>query len=127
LATWNGGCGARANIRNAEAAVIKFHSQLDAGSFDQIHTESDDTMKKATTREKFVELLAAISRKLGHVQSADRTGFNISFVPSGKFVRLGYATKFDADAATEEFVFRIDNEGARLAGYHINSDALIVK
>jgi hypothetical protein len=61
------------------------------------------------------------------VQSADRTGFNISFVPSGTFVRLGYATKFDADAATEEFVFRIDNEGVRLAGYHINSDALIVK
>ena len=52
-----GGCGARADMKKAEAAVDAFHAQLNIGSFDDIHNHSDDLMKNATSQEHFVNLL----------------------------------------------------------------------
>ena len=40
---------------------------------------------------------------------------------------LQYATTFDGGDAAEQFVYRLGDGKALLAGYHINSLALIVK
>ncbi len=119
------GCGGKQDIANAETAVTQFHAQLNAGSFEQIYADSDLAMKNATTKEKFVALLDAVHRKLGSVKNANRQSFFMNYATSGKFLRLTYATQYEADSATEEFVFRISGNDVRLAGYHINSDALI--
>lgn len=121
------GCGAKQDIRNADRAVTEFHAQLNAGNFDQIYTQSDTAMKTASSQEKFVALLEAIHRKLGEVKSADRQSFFMNSGTSGKSLRLTYATHYDADNATEEFVFHVDGNDMRLAGYHISSEALITK
>jgi len=121
------GCGAKQDIANAEAAVTQFHAQLNAGNFDQIYTQSDAAMKNASSQEKFVALLDAIHRKLGAVKSANRQSFFMNYGTSGKSLRLTYTTQYDADNATEEFVFHVNGNDVRLAGYHINSEALITK
>ncbi len=63
------GCGAQAMIKKGEAAVDNFHSQLDAGTFDQIHTESDNTLTNSTSQGKFVGTLRTVSLKLGHINA----------------------------------------------------------
>jgi Protein of unknown function (DUF4019) len=121
------GCGGKQQIANAEAAVTQFHADLNAGNFNQIYLASDPAMKNASSQEKFVTLLDAIHRKLGAVKSANRQTFFINYTTSGKFLRLTYATQYDADSATEDFVFRINGDNVTLAGYHINAEALITK
>jgi hypothetical protein len=121
------GCGGKQQIANAEAAVTQFHVQLNDGNFDQIYTDSDSAMKNASSREKFVTFLEAVHRKLGSVKSANRKTFFMNYGTSGKFLRLTYATQYDADNATEEFVFRVNGNDVTLVGYHINSEALITK
>jgi hypothetical protein len=121
------GCGGKQQIANAEAAVTQFHVQLNDGNFDQIYADSDSAMKNASSREKFVAFLEAVHRKLGSVKSANRKTFFINYGTSGKFLRLTYATQYDTDNATEEFVFRVNGNDVTLAGYHINSEALVTK
>jgi hypothetical protein len=121
------GCGGKHQIANAEAAVTQFHVDLNAGNFDHIYLASDAAMKNASSQEKFVALLDAVHRKLGAVKSANRQTFFINYGTAGKFLRLTYATQYDADNATEEFVFRLNGDNLTLAGYHINSEALVTK
>jgi hypothetical protein len=121
------GCGTGQELSKTDAAVKKFHDQLDAGSFAQIYADSDDGMKKAASETKLTELLAAVNRKLGHVRKADRQGFFVNWNTSGKFIRANYKTQFDADTADEQFVFRVNGDQVSLVGYHINSDALVLK
>jgi hypothetical protein len=121
------GCGGKQQIANAEAAVTLFHSELNARNFDQIYTDSDSAMKNVSSREKFVAFLEAVHRKLGSEKSANRKSFFMNYGTSGKLLRLTYTTQYDADNATEEFVFRVNGNDVTLAGYHINSEALVTK
>jgi hypothetical protein len=77
--------------------------------------------------EDFVALLEAVHRKLGELKSADKQNWNINFHTSGTFVTLTYKTSYSEGDAAEQFVYRIDGGAASLAGYHINSNALILK
>jgi hypothetical protein len=77
------GCGSQEDLKKADAAVAKFHAQLDAGNFAQIYSGSDGALKSATSQQKFVELLSAIHRKLGPVKNAERQGFFINWSTSG--------------------------------------------
>ena len=121
------GCGGKQQVASAEAAVTQFHADLNAGNFDQIYLASDPAMKNASSQEKFVALLDAVHRKLGPVKSANRQTFFINYGTAGKFLRLTYATQYDTDNATKEFVFRLNGDNVALAGYHINSEALVTK
>jgi len=121
------GCGSKHDIAAAEAAVAQFHAQLDAGNFAQIYAQSDAIMKNASSQEKFVALLDAIHRKLGVVKNATRQSFFMNYGTFGKTLRLTYATQYDADNATEEFIFHVNGNDVSLAGYHINSEALVTK
>jgi hypothetical protein len=127
LLVWFTGCGIQEGLKKSDAAVFKFHSQLNAAAFDQIYTDSGDALKENTTQKKFVDLLTAVHRKLGAVKSANRTNFFVNYAASGSTVRVNYSTQFDVDSATEEFVFRINADDLRLTGYHISSDALITQ
>lgn len=120
-------CGTSKDIGKAEAAVANVHAQLNAGSFQQIYKDSDDSFKSATSQEHFIAILDAVHRKLGTVQSAEREGFFVNYGTTGEMIRLNYSTRFDTGTADEQFVFRVSGNEARLVGYHINSDLLITK
>jgi hypothetical protein len=121
------GCSMSADTALAEQAVPKFHEELDAGHFDAIYDASADELKSATTQQEFVALLEAVHRKLGNTKASDESGWNVNYQTSGSFVTLGYKTTFDGGSAEEQFVFRLHDKAASLAGYHISSNALILK
>ena len=121
------GCSASADIKAAEQAVPHFHEQLDGGQFEQIWAGTSDDLKKVATQADFVALLTAVHRKLGGHKSEKEQGWSTNVTTSGTFVSLTYATAYDGGDAVERFVFRMDKDRALLAGYNINSNALILK
>jgi hypothetical protein len=125
-ATALGGCSAVANTKVAEQAVATFHERLDAAEFDAIYDQSADDLKKASTRQNFVAILEAVRRKLGTSKSSDQKGWNVNYNISSSFVTLSYATVYGGGEATEVFTYRMDGEMPLLAGYHINSTALLL-
>ena len=111
----------------AEAKIPEFHSLLDAGEFRAIYAASADDLKKVASEKDFVALLDAVHRKLGQVKTTTRQTWLVNSRTSGTFVTLTYKTVFAKGDATEQFVYRIENDQAVLAGYSVNSLALITK
>ena len=121
------GCSMSGDAKLAEQAVTKFHESLDAGQFDAIYEDSAKDLKDVATKGDFAALLEAVHQKLGATKSASETGFNMNYNTSGKFVTLTYSTIYAEGEASERFVYRVHDDRALLVGYHINSNALIVK
>jgi opacity protein-like surface antigen len=121
------GCSMSADTAAAEQAVPKFHALLDERRFDEIYEASSDELKKASTRENFVALLQAVNRKLGSTKSSEKQGWKVNYHTSGTFVFLNYKTMYTEGEAAEQFVYKMKDGTATLAGYHINSNALILK
>jgi hypothetical protein len=121
------GCSMSADTRVAEEAVARFHAMLDAAQFEAIYAESADDLKQVATQEKLIDLLEAVHRKLGPMKSSVKQTWNVNYHTSGTFITLIYATIFQGGDAHEQFVYRLQGADAKLAGYHINSDALLLK
>ncbi len=121
------GCSMSADTKVAEDAVTRFHAMLDTAQFQAIYAEAADDLKKVTTQEKFNALLEAVHRKLGTTKSSREQSWNVNYRTSGAFVTLVYATAFEGGDASEQFVYRLQGANARLAGYHINSEAFLLK
>lgn len=121
------GCSMAADADRAAQAVPKFHEMLDAGRFEDIYAGAADDLKGATPQKDFVALLEAVHRKLGNTKSSTQQGWNVNYHTSGTFVTLNYATAYAEGDASEQFVYRLRANEALLAGYHVNSNALILK
>lgn len=120
-------CGVKKGKESAEKAVEKFHSQLNAGQYHEIYTESDEGFRKGITEENTVALFDAVRRKLGTVQRANSSGWHVNTNPGGTFVTLGYDVEFTEGKAVEQFVYRVSDGKALLYNYNINSPLLITK
>jgi len=121
------GCGATKDISGASDAVTTFHARLDSGDYTTIYSQADQVFRNASKQQEFLEFMAAIHRKLGRVNSAKQERFFVNYTTSGTRVRLNYTTKFTGGDAEEEFVWAKSGNDYTLAGYHINSMALITK
>ena len=120
------GCSVGADIPAAQKAVVRFHTMLDAGQSAQIARDSAAEMKGATTEPKLTALLDAVHRKLGTVKKAQQNGWNDQVNTGGHFITLNYATSYTRGEAIETFVFKIADGQAKLAGYNVNSDAMLI-
>jgi hypothetical protein len=120
------GCSMGADISAAEANIPSFHENLDAGKFGIIYETSSSDFKRATTEAALTQLLSAVHRKLGQFQSGKAEGWNDNVTTSGHFVTVNYAAHYARGTAQENFVYRLDGAAVTLAGYHINSTALIL-
>lgn len=83
-------------------------------------------MKNASTEAALTALLAAVHRKLGMFRSGKPVSWNDNYSTGGEFVTIGFVADYERGAAQESFVFRITDGAAKLAGYHVNSNALIL-
>lgn len=119
------GCSLKADLSSSNAAIAAFHAQLDRGQFAPIYAASAPEMKNVTNEADLVKLLAAVHGKLGRFRSGKAMGWNDTRNASGHFVNIGYQATYEKGPAMEEFLFRIDGDRASLAGYHVNSNALI--
>lgn len=119
-------CSLGKDIPAAAAAATHFHQQLDAGKFAETWQDAAPDLRGATPRDKWLALLDAVHRKLGKFRSAKTVGTNDNINTSAHFIVLNQQAQYEHGAAQEEFVFRITDGKAALAGYHVNSDALIL-
>jgi hypothetical protein len=109
-----------------DSAVTHFHAQLNDDHLAEIYDASADELKQASTQKDFVEFLTAVHRKLGVSKSSEQQSWNVNYGVNGKFVTVVYNTTYANGPAAEQFVFRIRNDAALLAGYHINSKTLVL-
>jgi len=120
------GCS-MADTSAAEAEVAKFHAALGDARFAEIYAAAAEDLTSKATEQQFTELLDAVNRKLGKVKTTQRSGWKVNYSPSGNYVTLVYKTTYEQGEADEQFVYRMQQKDARLACYHINSNALITK
>ena len=128
IALFLSGCSSNSSeVVAGESGVRRFHEMLDTHRFEQIYRESAQEMKIATSEQDFIQFLDAISRKLGASSVASKKAWTVTYGTTGRFVSLTYSTSFAQGEATEKFVFKVSGAEASLAGYNINSMALVVK
>jgi hypothetical protein len=119
-------CSSGQDFDLAQAQVAHFRELMAAQQFEKIYSEASDELKKTATEQNMVRLLSAIDRKLGAIKSAPGNGWNVNYSPSGTSVTLKFKTQFEKGTGDETFVYRITGGKALLAGYHINSQDLMV-
>jgi hypothetical protein len=118
-------CSPQADLTAADSAIAEFHARLDRAQFAPIYAASAPEMKAVTNGTDLVKLLAAVHGKLGRFKGGKTVGWNDTRNTSGHFLNIGYQANYEKGQALEEFLFRLDGDGATLAGYHVNSNALI--
>ena len=121
-------CASGKNVQNATKSVEQFHSQMNTEQYQTIYAAADEGFHKATTEADFVALLQAVHTKLGNVQTSQRTNFQVGVsTGQGTVVTLVYNTAFDQGSGTEQFLWHMRDDQPVLLGYHINSNALVLK
>jgi hypothetical protein len=120
-----GACSMANDIPLVESDIAVFHKELNAAQFDKIFADSAPDMKSAPSTVPFPQLLAAVHRKLGDFQSGNSVGWNDNVNTNGHFVTVNFSAKYTRGEARETFVYRVDGKSASLAGYNIDSAALI--
>jgi Protein of unknown function (DUF4019) len=121
-------CGAYQDYKVGVDAVTDFHARLDAQQFAEIYAASDPDFKKSTKEIDFAALLGAVHRKLGNVKTAKFSNVNVNWsTDEGTLIHMEYDTAFEGGDASESFIWRAKKSGAMLYGYHIRSNALIIK
>lgn len=109
----------------AEAQVPGFHRALDEGRYAALYAAGAEELKKSTGQDDFVALLGAVHRKLGAITTSRKLSWHVNFGTNGTYASLAYDTQFERGEATEQFLYRIQGGKAHLAGYHIESAALV--
>jgi uncharacterized protein DUF4019 len=123
---WQCGWAMMTGKKLADAAVLHFHQQLDAGQFEAIYDEADQAFKAGDSREEVIKFLEAVHRKLGHSGKANWVNINVNTNTNGTFTTTSYKTTFDSGPATETFTWVKSGGNLKLYNYHIESRALIV-
>jgi hypothetical protein len=120
-------CGTQKDLAAADTAVARFHQLLDSQDYVTLYVQADQKFRDATKQDDFVALMTAVHKKLGRVGNAARKGFFVNYNTSGSQIRANYSTKFGEGDAEEQFVWSKNGDNLTLLGYHINSNALIIK
>ena len=118
------GCSVSQDKAAGEAAVEQFHQLLDAGRFHDIYAGSEPEFRQTGSEQAETAELQRIHDRLGGFRSSRETSWRVNFNPAGNIVTLDYESQFASGPGTENFVFRVRGNAARLAGYHVNSPAL---
>ena len=120
------GCS-RKSRQVAEAATQELRERYSRAEFDQIYAASAPELWTQSTHDDFVKVMQGVTRKLGDYRSSTVTGWRWFAGTNGTTVTLGYRTVFEKGAADEEFVWKVHNHAAKLAGYHISSNAFLAE
>ena len=111
-----------------EAGVSQFRSRLNTEQYHSIYAEVDDRFRQVTTEPDFVAVLEAFHRKLGTVRQSRQLNYLVgSHTGQGSEVTLVHHTEFENDKGREQFTWHISDGQPLLVGYHINSNALVIR
>ena len=118
------GCTSSVDRRPAEAAVQAFHARLDAGQYDAIYAEAADDLRAGASRQAVADQLAAVHARLGATRTWQPLRWHLSFGMKSALLTMDYATTYAAGAATEQFVYRMTGNEARLVSWRLKARAL---
>lgn len=119
------GCKAGNPVQNATGKVATFHQRLDAGDYAAIYREAAPEITRNASEAQFAKLLGAVHDKLGKVRESKQIGWNAQVGTGGDVAELTMDTKFERGQGQEHFVFKGAGDEQKLAGYQVNSDALL--
>ena len=108
-----------------EAGTTQFHKDWNDAKWDNIVKYCDPQMFESTPEPKLRKFFSAVHDKLGKQVSATQGTWRANASTSGNYYIVEYQTKFEKGDATERFVWRIHGTQAKLAGWNVNSDALL--
>lgn len=111
----------------AKHGVAEFRSRAAQKSYGEIYRTAGAELRKGATEEQFERFMTTLDRRLGTWQSAAEPAWNVTRGTGGHLVRLTYQSQFAKGAASEQFVWRMENGGPALLGYHVNSPLLMVQ
>ena len=118
-------CGSGKIVEIAAQGVEQFHSQMNAEQYQTIYAAADEGLHTVTNETDFIALLQAVHKKLGKVQTSQRSNYQVGMsTGQGTVVTLVYNTTFDQGSGTEQFLWHMRDNQPVLLGYHINSNAL---
>ncbi len=120
------GCSSKSR-QISEVATQEFRDRYARSEFDQIYAAGATDFWTKTTHDDFVKLMRGVTRKLGTFRSTRVAGWRVMTGTSGTMVTLGYQTVFEKGPAEEQFIWRVEGNSAKLAGYHINSNAFLAE
>lgn len=127
LATLLTGCSMAEDKTRGERAVARFHQLFAVSEYSQIYADTTEGFREAATDAEFVEFMSAVRRKLGNIRACELTGVEMTWDSGGTSIWLSYRTVYELGEATENFVWVVEGEKARLESYQIDSTELILK
>ncbi|MGO9648894.1 MAG: DUF4019 domain-containing protein [Terriglobales bacterium] len=123
---WQCGSGLLRGRSLSAQAVHHFHEQFNNNQYTEIWTEADEGFQGSEQEQEWVNLLAAVHRKLGNAGVESLTNINVNATTNGTFITAIYKTPFDRGQAIETFTWKKDARGVRLYGYNVQSNALVL-
>jgi Protein of unknown function (DUF4019) len=112
-------------VLTAIRKVASFSALLDAGSYDRIWTDTDDLLRRDTTKDRFLASLEETHRTFGVSTHSTLVAFEFEDRPGadgGTFLHLLYDLDFPTGPAREQFTWRVTASNlATLVAYHIES------
>ena len=120
-------CSGGEDLKNTEAAIARFHQQVNAGQFDQIYVNAATDWKQAQSPRDSVKFLSAVRDKMGAFQSGETDGWRINYATGGSVAVVQYKSKFQKGDAIETFTYQLGEKAPTLVGYNINSNTLITR
>jgi hypothetical protein len=123
---WQWSAGLEQGQKLADAAVGRFHADLDEGNYEQIYLDADETFRKGGNKEEFIKLIDAMHRKLGNTRRAILVDTSTNATLSGTFITTRYSTNFEKGQALETFTWVKRNGLLVLHEYNIQSNALVL-
>ena len=123
---WQCGSALWSGRKLSDAAVQRFHQQLNAAEYQAICNDADEGFRSGQNQEDIIKLLTAVHKKLGAAGKDSLINLEVKATTNGTFTTAFYDTKFANGDATETFTWIKSGGGLKLYGYNIQSMALIV-
>lgn len=74
-------------------------------------------------RKEYEDAISGFREGLGAHESSERTFFRGDSVEGGRSGHLEYESRFERMAASEQFLYRITDDGAKLIWYYVSDAA----
>lgn len=107
----------------AQAAVKRFHAELDAGRLDALTAGVEDDAR----RQDLVRRLADVHGRLGASGTSVERSWTVDRGMSSARLTLDYATHYEHAEASERFTFRMKGHDVKLVDYQVRADAVGLK
>lgn len=116
------GCSAGESTDAAKAGVGTFRQQVAAGQFADIYKTSAPDIRNSVTEAQFVQMIGGFHQAIGTFKSAPDPGWRYDTDTAGQRVTLDYDSVFERGKAHEQFIYRMTDGKAVLAGYDYKSE-----